>query len=146
VLELRDLHLDSTLARASVLGEYVQDQTSAINDADLQLLLQVALLTWRELVVGDQQAEVQALPEGSNFTDLALAKEERRIDLGPLLNVRPDNFRSSGTRQVTQLVHLQLDMSEVPVGRRPAQQEGALALALQRLVENSHSNLDGWPL
>ena len=50
---LRQLDLEATLAGAGVLGEDVEDQRSAVEDLDVELAFEAALLPGRELVVED---------------------------------------------------------------------------------------------
>ena len=62
VLELGQLHLEAALVGLGVLGEDVQDQAAAVEDLDLEQLLQGALLIGRQLVVGHEQRRSPSRP------------------------------------------------------------------------------------
>ena len=55
VLELGELDLEAALVGLRVLREDVEDQPAAVDDLDLEQLLEGALLGRRQLVVGDEQ-------------------------------------------------------------------------------------------
>ncbi len=65
VAELRELDLHHALLARRVLGEDVEDQRDAIDDVDLEQLLEVALLRGRELVVEDRRRRCRAPPPSS---------------------------------------------------------------------------------
>ena len=57
VLELGELDLEAALVRLSVEGEDVEDQPAAVDDLDLEQLLERSLLAGRQLVVGHEDVE-----------------------------------------------------------------------------------------
>ena len=72
VLELRELDLELALGTSCVLGEDVEDQLRAIDDAGAEGVLQAALLPGLELVVDDQRFGVGVLHEPLQLLELAL--------------------------------------------------------------------------
>ena len=55
VLQLRQFHLELAFTGARVAGKDVEDELGAIDDAQVELALQVALLRWRQLVIEDDE-------------------------------------------------------------------------------------------
>jgi hypothetical protein len=53
VLVLSQFNLEFPFMGSGFSGEYVQDQSSAVNDFSSQRLFKVSLLPWRQLVIED---------------------------------------------------------------------------------------------
>ena len=70
---LRQLHLQHAFPAGGVLGEDVEDQRSAVDDVDVELLVEVALLSWRKLVVEDHDVDVQCGDIACDLRRFALA-------------------------------------------------------------------------
>ena len=64
---LGQLHLKAALSSAGMAREDVQDEGAAVDDLDLEVVFQIALLVGRELVVEDRQV---ALLVGDGLPDL----------------------------------------------------------------------------
>ena len=62
VRQLRELHLRLALAGGGVLGEDVEDQRGAVNDLDLDDLLQLAQLARGQLTVADHRVSAGGRP------------------------------------------------------------------------------------
>ena len=95
-----------------MLSEDVEDQPGSVDDRGTDLLLQVALLTRREFVIGQHQPELQALAKGAHLGDLSLPVEESGVNVGPLLDVGPNHLRPRGPGQLLELLHLLVDPVE----------------------------------
>jgi hypothetical protein len=80
-MELRSFDLQAALVGSSMLGEDVEDQLGPVDNPGLELLLEVALLARAQVLVADQKVVGVRLPESLQLFDLALADEERRVDL-----------------------------------------------------------------
>ena len=72
VFELRELHLDATLARARVAREDVEDHPGAVHDGDVRRLLERPLLRRRELVVRHDDVRAQPRDLAADLLGLAL--------------------------------------------------------------------------
>src|ERR1039457_4447075 len=75
IIQLREFHLQAALTRARAMGEDIQDELRAIDDAARKLLLQVALLSGRQVVVEDDQAGIRGLAQLRQLLHFALADE-----------------------------------------------------------------------
>src|SRR5262249_15256944 len=83
--QLGQLHLEPAFAAARVLGEDVEDQLRAVDDARLHQLGDVADLHGREVAVEDHQVDA-ALPRAQHqVLELAAADQVVRVGLGPAL-------------------------------------------------------------
>ena len=103
VLELGELDLEPALVGLRVQREDVEDQPAAIDDLDVEQLLEGALLRGRELVVGDQDVEAGLALGGGQLLGLALADVPVRIDMPAVLPLGPDHVGAGGRRQVGEL-------------------------------------------
>ena len=74
VLELRELDLQLSLGADGVLGEDVEDQLRAIDDARREGVLERPLLGWIELVVDDEDVGAAVGVERLQLLELALAR------------------------------------------------------------------------
>ena len=86
VLELRDFHLELALGAHRMLGEDVEDQLGAIDDARLERVFQGALLRRRELVVDEQHLGPGALVGLLELVELAFPDIGARVRLAPVLH------------------------------------------------------------
>jgi hypothetical protein len=100
MVQLRRFHLNASLARARVLREYVEDQFGAIDHRHLHRLLQVALLTRREVLVEAHQIEFQLIALGLQVAQLALSDECGGVDFRAPLHLLPHHESSSGSGQL----------------------------------------------
>ena len=80
IVELGDLHLDSRLARARPPGEDVEDELGAIDDVDVEDLLDVPRLRGREIVVEYDEVRAAVVNLPGELLDLAFADEGRAVD------------------------------------------------------------------
>ena len=87
IFELRKFDLQLTLVAARALGENIQDQLAAIDDAHFERRFQIALLRRRQVFVDDDEVGVAFLQGLLNFVDLAAANQSRRRDVFHLLAV-----------------------------------------------------------
>ena len=86
VRELRQLHLELALARPRPLGEDVEDQGGAVDDAKLQRAGEVPLLHGRQRIVRDQETGPEGPGQVPHLLHLALPEVEARVPLGALLD------------------------------------------------------------
>jgi hypothetical protein len=104
VLKLGKLNLKASFVRSGMEREDVKNQSTAINDLDIEHLLEAALLRWRELVVSDQECETglklcrKELPRLS-CTDIGVG-----IWVPPLLPLCADNFCAGCARQAREFL------------------------------------------
>ena len=103
VFELGKLHLETALVGLGVHREDVQDQPAAVDDLDLEQLLEGSLLGRRELVVGDQHVEAGLALRAEQLLGPALAHVPVRIDVAPVLPLGADDLGTGGHRQAGQL-------------------------------------------
>ncbi len=106
VVQLGRLHLEASLVGPRVLGEDVEDQLGPVDDPGFQLPLQVSLLTGAQIFVADQQVIDLRLAQRLQVVELALADEERGIDLRAPLHLGADHLATGGAGQVGQLGQL----------------------------------------
>lgn len=83
-----------------MLGEDVKDQRGAVNDPRAGQLLQVALLRWRNLIVGDDEINTLVAADQREVTGAALAQVEVGGGGGQALGERADDLgpRRAGQR------------------------------------------------
>src|SRR5713101_7694762 len=93
VVQTRCLNLQAALMRTRVLGKYLQDHFGAVEDAGLQLELEVALLTRTQVVIADDEIEATFELELAQLLDLAHADEMRGVDSRAALHIRAHHFR-----------------------------------------------------
>src|SRR4051812_21388382 len=105
VAQLRQLDLRLPLAGLRVLGEDVEDQRGAVDDLDLEAVLEVPQLARRQLAVGDDGVGAGGLDDLPQAIDLAAADEGGRI--GPLTALvdRVEDLRAGGLGEQRELRH-----------------------------------------
>ena len=91
VLELGELDLEPALVGLGVQREDVEDQPAAVDDLDLEQLLERALLGGRQLVVGDEHVEAGLALGGDELLGLALADIPVRVDVAAVLPFGADD-------------------------------------------------------
>ena len=123
-MQLGRLDLQATLPGAGVLGEDVQDQLGPVDDLDLELALQVALLARAQVLVADDQVVAQFLPAVADLLDLAFAHEQRRLDLVAALDFGGDHLGAGGEGELLELPHLLVQRGCGGSGQEHAQQVG----------------------
>jgi succinyldiaminopimelate transaminase len=143
VLELRELHLELAFGTSCVLGEDVEDQLRAIDDARLKRVLERSLLRGLELVVDQQHLCVRLAVGALELIELPLA------DVGPLLRARAmldeltDRFDERGVRELSQLGQLLFRVDSLSQHRddEPTLQRGVrLALDHDRIMPSTRQN------
>ena len=108
VAELRELHLHHALLAARVLGEDVEDQRDAVDDVDLEQLLEVALLRGRELVVEHDEVDVERLGELLQLLRLARADVGGGVGRVAPLQHELDRIGARGVDEERELVERRL--------------------------------------
>ena len=106
VLELRQLDLELALGGDGVLGEDVEDQLRAVDDARLQGVLEPPLLRRRELVVDDEHLGAGGREGGLQLLELPLADVRAWVRLRPVLNELADGVDARRPRQLVELGEL----------------------------------------
>src|SRR5271165_291391 len=71
VFQLRELNLKLAFTGSCMAGEDVEDELRAVDDADFQSALKIALLRRRKLVVEDRQLAVSGCEGALQLLDLA---------------------------------------------------------------------------
>ena len=115
--------------RARARGEDVEDQLAAVEDLDLELLLEVAHLGGRQVVVEDDHVGVGGLDELLELLDLALADVGREIDVLALLEHAADHDQAGrlgqaaesrpGGRRASRRVRGRITPTRIARSRRP---------------------------
>src|SRR6266446_5406834 len=86
ILALRQLNLQLALIAARPLREDIENELTAINNANLERCFQVALLRWGEIFVDDDQICVSYGQTSLYLVDLAAADQGRRSHMSDLLS------------------------------------------------------------
>jgi len=79
VTELRDLDLQLALQGARALRENIEDQLAAIDDAKVELLLEVTGLRRAQRIVEDRERRTGALRDFLDLSSLTLADKSTRV-------------------------------------------------------------------
>ena len=108
VLELCELDLELALGAAGMLGEDVEDQLRAVDDARRQRVLEVALLARIELVVDEERLGSSVRELGLELPELPLADIAALVGPRTALDQLAHRLDAGGTRKLTQLVELVL--------------------------------------
>jgi hypothetical protein len=106
VLELRELHLQLSLGGDGMLGKDVEDELGAIDDAQLQLVLEPTLLTGIEVVVDDQRLGIRPGHRFLQLRELALADVGARVGSRPPLQELPHGLDTGGAHELAHLPQL----------------------------------------
>jgi hypothetical protein len=104
VLGLGQLNLQARLTRLGALGEDIDNQRRAVQDFDVQSLLQVALLRRAQLVVEDHHRVVGVLPLRDDLLELAFADVRGGVRVVQLLDRAPDHHCAGRVCQQRQLI------------------------------------------
>ena len=125
VLELRELDLELALGADRVLGEDVEDQLRAVDDARRERVLERALLGRVELVVDDQHVGAAVGVERLQLLELALADVGLLVGPVALLDELVHRLDERRPRELAQLAQLVLGVGPF---REHGQQEPLLGL------------------
>jgi hypothetical protein len=106
VFELRELHLELSLCRHCVLREDVEDELCAVDDAQLELVLQAPLLSGVEVVVDDERLGIGARHGFLQLDELALTDIGARIGRGAALNELADRVDTGRPQELSHLPQL----------------------------------------
>ena len=126
VLELGELDLEPALVGLGVEREDVEDQPAAVDDLDVEQLLERALLGRRQLVVGDEHVEAGLALGRDELLGLALADVPVRVDVAAVLPLGADDLGARGRRQVGQLGERVLGRPAVVAAGVDGDEEGLL--------------------
>ena len=126
VLELGELDLEAALVGLGVEREDVEDQPAAVDDLDVEQLLERALLGGRQLVVGDEHVEAGLALGRDELLRLALADVPVRVDMAAVLPLGADDLGARGRRQVGQLGERVLGRPAVVAAGVDGDEEGLL--------------------
>jgi hypothetical protein len=99
VLELRQLNLQRRLPRLRAGGEDVEDQLSAVDDAQAEVLLQVHALTWAQRMVDDDHLGAEFLGQRADLLDFPFAEGGAGLDPRQALHDAADHVRAGGLGQ-----------------------------------------------
>ena len=89
-----------------MLGEDVEDQLRAVDDARLQRVLEASLLRGSELAVHDQHLGACVCVRGLQLLELSLADVRAGVRLGTVLNELADGVDARGPGQRMKLCEL----------------------------------------
>ncbi len=106
VLQLGQLDLQLALGADGVLGEDVEDQLGAIDDAPVERVLERPLLNGRDLVVDDQDLGAGGGERALQLHQLALADKGARVGMGTVLHELGADYDTGGARQFAQFGQL----------------------------------------
>jgi hypothetical protein len=82
IFQLREFHLQTSFGRAGAMGEYIEDQLSAVDDLDVNCVFEIALLRWRELVVDNQDIGLMRFRKFFQLPDFSLAEQSSGVKDG----------------------------------------------------------------
>ena len=116
VVELGELDLRLALLALRVLGEDVEDQRGAVDDLDLDLVLEVPELAGRELAVEDDRVGAGGAHDLGEALDLAAADVGRGIGAVPALVERVEHLGAGGLGEQGELGHRVLGVLHRSVG------------------------------
>jgi N-succinyldiaminopimelate aminotransferase len=143
VLELRQLDLQLALGASRMLGEDVENQLRAVDDARLEGVFESALLSRLELVV-DQEHLGARVPIGVlQLLELAFADIRMALGSGPVLHQLADRLDEGCIRELAQLGQLLLCVHSLGQHGHdePALERGVrLALAHHRIMPPTGQN------
>jgi hypothetical protein len=131
VFELGELDLELPLGAHCVLGEDVEDELSAIDDAELELVLQAALLSGIEVVVDDEGLRLGRRNCLLQLHELALSHEGAGIGRGTTLHELSDRLHAGRSHELTHLPELVVFVD--PLGQN-GDEKAALGLGAGRRV------------
>src|SRR4029453_7602318 len=131
VLELRELDLELALGADRVLGEDVEDQLRAVDDARLEDVLGAALLDGRQLVVDDQGLGRRVLEGVLELRQLALADVRARVGPLAMLHELADRLHARPAGRLAQLGDLR---AGVDAFRGRCEHEPTLGLRTRRWI------------
>ena len=106
VLELGELDLELALGADGVLGEDVEDQLRAVDDASLERVLEQPLLGRLELVVDDQHVRGRLAERLLQLLELPLADVRARVGPRAVLDDLVDGLDAGRPGQLAQLGQL----------------------------------------
>ena len=106
VLELRELDLELSLSRHRVLGEDVEDQLRAVDDARVERILERSLLRRVELGVDEEHLGARLLVRTLQLLELPLSHIGSRVGPGPVLHELADRLDSRGPGELVELGEL----------------------------------------
>ncbi len=129
VLELRELDLELALRRHGVLGEDVEDQLRAVDDARVERVLERPLLRRVELVVDDEHLGRRGRVGVLQLLELALADVRALVAPDPMLDESPHGLDARGAGELRELGELLVRVE--PLGQH-RENETALGLAARR--------------
>src|ERR1700691_4730299 len=89
--ELGDFNLELALQRARPQGEDVEDQLTAIDNAELELFFQITRLRGAQAVVENREGSGVAARDLTHFGDFAAPDKGARVDLLETLGDRTDD-------------------------------------------------------
>ena len=105
VLDLRELDLELAFGAARAQREDVEDEAHTVDDAALELRLEVALLRAGERVVEDDEVRAGRRAQRRDLLDLALAREQRGVGALAAAGDRPHDRRAGGRGERVDLRH-----------------------------------------
>jgi hypothetical protein len=100
VLQLGELDLQLALGARGVLGEDVEDQLRAVDDAQLELVLEPALLAGVEVIVDEKGFRPAPRDRLLELGELPLPHVGARIGRGTALDELSDRFDAGGAQEL----------------------------------------------
>ena len=138
VFELRKLDLKLALGTDGMLGEDVEDELRAVDDARLQRVLECALLRGAQFVVDEQHLGLGLPVRLLQLLELSPPDEGARVGARPVLDDLRHRFDARGTRELLQLGDL---VGRVGSGGKHGEDEPALGLGRHRAIGLFHRHL-----
>ena len=149
VFQLRELDLQLPLGASGVLGEDVQDQLGAIDDARLERVLEGPLLRGVELVIDEQHLGARLAVGTLQLLELPLAHVGTPLGARAMLDELADRLDKRRVRKLSQLGQLLLRVDSLSQHRddEPTLQRGVrLALDHLRIMPSTRQNPHMTPL
>jgi len=138
VLELCELDLELSFGAHRVLGEDVEDQLRAVDDAGLELILEQTLLRGRQLVVDDQDLRARVPVRLPELVELPFADVRARVGLGAVLDEPGDGLDARRAAELLQLGELVVGVDALS---EDGQDKAALGLEARRRIGLSRRHM-----
>ena len=141
IAQLRDLDLELALESARALGEDVENQLTAIDDAELELLFEITRLRGAQGVVEDGERCAALMSEFADLGGLAPADEGARVDVLQLLLDQAGHFGTGAGGERTQFGNRIITRNTDGQSKFNTDQDGAFGMVERRRVRKTQRQI-----
>jgi len=104
IFELGQLYLQSALTRLCVAREYIKYHARAVNDFGIERLFEIALLSWRQLLIKHEHIGLELLLAAPDLVELTFSDEGRGVATIELLSNAADDIYTSCGGELLKLI------------------------------------------